>query len=416
MKQKLVSLLLTFLMVFSLFSVTALAAKRETIDLAGTVTWKQDTEEDRPEEVIVSVSDGKKTVGSKATTAAQNWSWKIENLPRYDKGTEISYTISVEPIEGYNSTVQLPAEPLAAMDDFVKEPNCKMKSFSLGDDNIVVAKLTSHDDYLLWTKTEIKGAEKEALITLVKDTLKLQKKEILYIYGTGASHENGRKIATFNEDKIVFSESDTWAMFWHGTVSFSGYEIINTKIVPTTYRIEIPVEKVVTQKGNVHPGKESFTLEMSEQNTEFAYQMVENTVLTDGAGTFKGTLVFEVVGEENFQKMCEGFTIGETDGKVENWNYDTTKWMVHTQKGENDTLLYTIQKVGDESQNVYQVLRFENDYTKTVTVPHSSESKPIEIGGNKTEKNPNTGAPMISLAPTLLLFGTAAVLLRKKKQ
>ena len=41
----------------------------------------------------------------KTVTEADDWSWSFDNLPKYDNGEEISYTITEDDVDGYTSTI-----------------------------------------------------------------------------------------------------------------------------------------------------------------------------------------------------------------------------------------------------------------------------------------------------------------------
>ncbi len=79
----------------------------ETIEISGSKTWVDADNQDgiRPESItIVLLGNGKK-VAAETVTASDNWTWKFINLPKYEAGEEIVYTIAEDAVEGYTSTV-----------------------------------------------------------------------------------------------------------------------------------------------------------------------------------------------------------------------------------------------------------------------------------------------------------------------
>ena len=75
----------------------------ETVDVSGSKTWNDNNNQDgkRPESITVSLlADGSKAA-EKEVTAADNWTWTFENLPKYKDGKLIDYTIQEEDVPGY---------------------------------------------------------------------------------------------------------------------------------------------------------------------------------------------------------------------------------------------------------------------------------------------------------------------------
>ncbi|MGM0126235.1 hypothetical protein IGI37_003664 [Enterococcus sp. AZ194] len=78
----------------------------EQIKVSGIKTWEDANDQDglRPENIIVNLlADGVK-VDSKVVTAADNWEYTFNNLPKFANGQEIVYTISEEAVADYTTT------------------------------------------------------------------------------------------------------------------------------------------------------------------------------------------------------------------------------------------------------------------------------------------------------------------------
>ncbi|MBR4693316.1 MAG: Cna B-type domain-containing protein [Bacilli bacterium] len=88
------------------------------VDVNGSKEWDDDGDRDgiRPTSIKITltgtteyedengnkVTETVKEAETKTVTAADNWSWSWPNLPKFNKGHEITYTISEEKVAGYN--------------------------------------------------------------------------------------------------------------------------------------------------------------------------------------------------------------------------------------------------------------------------------------------------------------------------
>ncbi len=83
-------------------------AKSKTINIRGRKVWedKNDIYGERPSSIIINLmADGEK-VDSKKVTAADNWIYYFDNMPRYNsKGKEIKYTFSYDEVANYETKV-----------------------------------------------------------------------------------------------------------------------------------------------------------------------------------------------------------------------------------------------------------------------------------------------------------------------
>ncbi len=73
--------------------------------LAGTKTWDDDNNRDgkRPESITVRLLANGKEVKNTTVTAEDEWSYEFTNLPKYEAGEEILYTVTEDRIEDYNT-------------------------------------------------------------------------------------------------------------------------------------------------------------------------------------------------------------------------------------------------------------------------------------------------------------------------
>ncbi len=86
----------------------------ETVDIEGEKTWDDDDNRDdtRPASITISLyADGKAALdesGNPITaevTAADDWKWSFTDLPKYDAGIEIKYSITEDAVDDYKTTV-----------------------------------------------------------------------------------------------------------------------------------------------------------------------------------------------------------------------------------------------------------------------------------------------------------------------
>ena len=80
----------------------------ETVDVSGAKTWDDSDNAAgmRPSSIILRLNKNGVPYGSALTvTEADGWKWEWKNLPKYENGKEISWSINEENIEGYSKTV-----------------------------------------------------------------------------------------------------------------------------------------------------------------------------------------------------------------------------------------------------------------------------------------------------------------------
>ena len=81
----------------------------ETITVSGSKTWDDadDRSGMRPKEITIRLlANGVEVAGKARTvTAADGWAWRFTDLPKYENGQEIVYTIAEDAVPGYTATV-----------------------------------------------------------------------------------------------------------------------------------------------------------------------------------------------------------------------------------------------------------------------------------------------------------------------
>ena len=79
----------------------------ETVNIKGSKTWSDDNNRDnkRPSSITVNLfADGTK-VASQKITEANGWKYEFKDLPKYEDGKEIKYTITEDVVDGYTSSI-----------------------------------------------------------------------------------------------------------------------------------------------------------------------------------------------------------------------------------------------------------------------------------------------------------------------
>uniref|UniRef100_UPI0025892C7C Cna B-type domain-containing protein n=1 Tax=Streptococcus sp. TaxID=1306 RepID=UPI0025892C7C len=80
----------------------------ETTDISGTKTWDDNDDQDgkRPNSITVNLLANGTVVDAKTVTADNDWNYAFTDLPKYDNGNEIVYTVTEDAVEGYTSSVE----------------------------------------------------------------------------------------------------------------------------------------------------------------------------------------------------------------------------------------------------------------------------------------------------------------------
>ena len=81
--------------------------KKAVTTVSGTKTWKDNDDQDgkRPDSIKVNLLANGKVVQSKTVTASDNWKYSFTNLPEFENGQKITYTVTEDAVAGYTSTI-----------------------------------------------------------------------------------------------------------------------------------------------------------------------------------------------------------------------------------------------------------------------------------------------------------------------
>ncbi|HFI0333311.1 TPA: SpaH/EbpB family LPXTG-anchored major pilin [Streptococcus suis] len=76
----------------------------EVVDVSGTKTW-EDNNGMRPASITIRLLKNGTEIASKNVTEADGWAWSFTDLPKYEAGELITYTITEDKVSGYSSAV-----------------------------------------------------------------------------------------------------------------------------------------------------------------------------------------------------------------------------------------------------------------------------------------------------------------------
>lgn len=337
----------------------------ETTSVTVTKEWVDDNNSfnTRPEAVTVQLlKDGEETEYTLTLNTANNWQGSF-NIPAAGG----NYTVSEEPVPGYTSQVIVPGEPVVTVGALEKVPNCNFKTFNTKGANLVIAKLTENDGYVVWTKTPLTNDQKDTLLVQVKAACNIpDNKTVDFISGENVTHTSNGETATFADGTLSFTKTKMWSMFWYGNVnvlSNNGFTIVNTlniteeELVPATLTI-----KKVDSNDNTKPlSGATFTL-------------------TNADGRLVGgkALVTDENGTCTFTDLPEGYyTLAETKAP-DGYKQTNQTWTIVVVKDEEPSIVLNEDKTA-----------FQKVYDCTVSNLVGNESVPLTNGLTITnEKEP----------------------------
>ncbi|MHC5227115.1 Cna B-type domain-containing protein [Enterococcus sp. LJL99] len=79
----------------------------EVVNLKGTKTWddKENQDGKRPESITVNLLANSEEVARKVVTSSNQWSYEFTNLPKYEDGKEIVYTVTEDNVPDYTTEI-----------------------------------------------------------------------------------------------------------------------------------------------------------------------------------------------------------------------------------------------------------------------------------------------------------------------
>ena len=79
----------------------------EVITITGKKVWEDADDQDgkRPESITINLMKNGEKAESKTVTESDNWTWSFENVPKYEQGEEITYTITEDEVTDYETEI-----------------------------------------------------------------------------------------------------------------------------------------------------------------------------------------------------------------------------------------------------------------------------------------------------------------------
>ena len=205
--------------------------------------------------------------------------------------------------------------------------------------------------------------------------------------------------------------------------------------------VEFPFTKVVKQGDNTAPGKQTFELEVFDENTPALFEDItfKAAAETDGAGSFNGVISVTGPRDQVESFLSEGALLREKKGTAAGWTYSDAVWaiLVGGYDAEEDAYLWRAYPAhpehNDEDNTDYYVINedeetdkivFENTYTKNTPPPSDNGDN-----GGSGDPTPGTVPPapsatgdsshralwLLLVLSALTLCGSATAVVYKKR-
>lgn len=190
-------------------------------------------------------------------------------------------------------------------------------------------------------------------------------------------------------------------------------KFVNQAEEPADVVFSFFVYKEVGMDGDVAPGKQSFTFELSEFGKEPAGLKVEgNTVVTNGVGFYDTTVTITVPRSE-YSNLTEGFKVTEKNEYAPGWTYDATEWYVIPSSLDDDgnvSCQFYNLTMGEEpwgEQIGYNGISFANAYTEYLPIEEPTSTPVIPTTGDNSAITLWLGAAAIISAAAISVLVSA---------
>lgn len=190
------------------------------------------------------------------------------------------------------------------------------------------------------------------------------------------NHPNGYTFLNKSCNIIISNENGKAKVkyAWEGESEYTDSSNIEVKVQRQPREININIEKIVSDTGNVASGEKTFTFDLSGYTcSDKDLTVTGSSITANGAGTYSGTLKI-VAQPDAFASLCEsGFVVSERCDNAEDWLYDETKWLVVPSVESNTgnvKLDFYNQALGESptgNRKTYDKITFNNSYTKDTT-------------------------------------------------
>lgn len=304
----------------------------DTVSVQGTKTWDDSNNQDgkRPDKIKVLLNktvDGVTTKVAEQEVTKANWTYEFKNLPKFEGGKEITYSIDEEAVEGY----------VKAIDGY----NLK-NSYTPAKTQIPVKKV--------WNDADNQDGKRPSSITinLLADGEKVDSKEVKAAadgtwsaeFKAKAKYKNGNEIKyTVTEEKVTEYET-----------KIEDFNIIN-KYIPKA--IEYKVTKVWKDANNQdgkRPDSVTVQLYKSVNGSEPTAVAGQTLTLTAAGATDANTWVASFTNLPQFENGQEiAYSIREVN--VPEGYKESVTGQVVTNTHEPETIVISGKKVWEDANN-----------------------------------------------------------------
>ena len=440
--------------------------KKAVTTVSGTKTWKDNDDQDgkRPESIKVNLLANGKVVQSKTVKASDNWKYSFTNLPEFENGKKISYTVTEDQVKDYSTTVNgynltnsyTPAKTSVSVtkawndnnnQDGSRPNEVKVQLYANGEKSGNEVTLNAANK---WTHTWTELAEKSN-----KKTVQYSVKEVGTVkgYTSSVNGKNGNFTVTNTHTPSTTTVSGTKT--WKDNNDQDGKR-------PDSIKVNLLANGKVVQSKTVKASdnwKYSFTnLPEFENGKKISYTVTEDQVkdysttvngynLTNSYTPAKTSVsVTKAWNDNNNQDgsrpnevKVQLYANGEKSGNEVTLNAAnkwTHTWTELAEKSNKKTVQYSVKEVGTVKGYTSSVNGKNGNFTVTNTHTPSTPNVPTNKTPNKSSRHnnpikkivqkivqrilPQTGSSsetyLIAIGGVLLILLLSVILLKRKKK
>ena len=436
--------------------------KKAVTTVSGTKTWKDNDDQDgkRPDSIKVNLLANGKVVQSKTVTASDNWKYSFTNLPEFENGKKISYTVTEDQVKDYSTTVDgynltnsyTPAKTSVSVtkawndnnnQDGSRPNEVKVQLYANGEKSGNEVTLNAANK---WTHTWTELAEKSN-----KKTVQYSVKEVGTVkgYTSSVNGKNGNFIVTNTHTPSTTTVSGTKT--WKDNDDQDGKR-------PDSIKVNLLANGKVVQSKTVKASdnwKYSFTnLPEFENGKKISYTVTEDQVkdysttvdgynLTNSYTPAKTSVsVTKAWNDNNNQDgsrpnevKVQLYANGEKSGNEVTLNAAnkwTHTWTELAEKSNKKTVQYSVKEVGTVKGYTSSVNGKNGNFIVTNTHTPSTPNVPTNKTPNKSSRHnnpikkivqlilPQTGSSsetyLIAIGGVLLILLLSVILLKRKKK
>ena len=440
--------------------------KKAVTTVSGTKTWKDNDDQDgkRPDSIKVNLLANGKVVQSKTVKASDNWKYSFTNLPEFENGKKISYTVTEDQVKDYSTTVNgynltnsyTPAKTSVSVtkawndnnnQDGSRPNEVKVQLYANGEKSGNEVTLNAANK---WTHTWTELAEKSN-----KKTVQYSVKEVGTVkgYTSSVNGKNGNFTVTNTHTPSTTTVSGTKT--WKDNNDQDGKR-------PDSIKVNLLANGKVVQSKTVKASdnwKYSFTnLPEFENGKKISYTVTEDQVkdysttvngynLTNSYTPAKTSVsVTKAWNDNNNQDgsrpnevKVQLYANGEKSGNEVTLNAAnkwTHTWTELAEKSNKKTVQYSVKEVGTVKGYTSSVNGKNGNFIVTNTHTPSTPNVPTNKTPNKSSRHnnpikkivqkivqlilPQTGSSsetyLIAIGGVLLILLLSVILLKRKKK